>query len=129
MREKLRHESRSYRTCVRSDRGLGKSPGPRSRSQIGSPQRATLVLTLAEMTKGLRLEDEPLNVIGRELGLNRVELGDLFGVSRQAVSGWIDEGIPPSVFARRQPHTQGGLGLDSEAQAGEDGTRRPTPRR
>lgn len=48
------------------------------------------------MTKGLRLEDEPLNVIGRELGLNRVELGDLFGVSRQAVSGWIDEGIPPS---------------------------------
>jgi hypothetical protein len=34
----------------------------------------------------LRLEEDPLVVIGRELQLNKAELGDLFRVSRQAVS-------------------------------------------
>jgi hypothetical protein len=42
----------------------------------------------------LRLEDDPLVVIGRELQLNKAELGELFGVSRQAVSEWMDKGVP-----------------------------------
>lgn len=42
----------------------------------------------------LRLEDDPLVVIGRELQLNKAELGDLFGVSRQAMSEWMDRGVP-----------------------------------
>lgn len=42
----------------------------------------------------LRSEDEPLAVIGRELELTRGELGELFHVSRQAVSEWMDTGIP-----------------------------------
>lgn len=43
----------------------------------------------------LRSEDEPLAVIGRELQLTKAELGELFRVSRQAVSEWMDTGIPP----------------------------------
>ena len=42
----------------------------------------------------LRLEDDPLVVIGRELQLTKAELGDLFRVSRQAVSEWMDRGVP-----------------------------------
>jgi hypothetical protein len=42
----------------------------------------------------LRMEDDPLVVIGRELQLNRADLGELFGVSRQAVSEWLDRGVP-----------------------------------
>ncbi|HZM54746.1 MAG TPA: hypothetical protein VFC03_06930 [Acidimicrobiales bacterium] len=42
----------------------------------------------------LRLDEEPLTVIGRELGLNKRELGGVFGVSRQAVGDWMDKGVP-----------------------------------
>jgi hypothetical protein len=42
----------------------------------------------------LRSEDDPLVVIGRELQLSKAELGDLFRVSRQAVSEWMDKGVP-----------------------------------
>lgn len=42
----------------------------------------------------LRAEDEPLAVISRELQLTKAELGELFSVSRQAVSEWMDTGIP-----------------------------------
>jgi hypothetical protein len=42
----------------------------------------------------LRLDEEPLVLIGRELQLTKGELGELFGVSRQAVSEWMDRGIP-----------------------------------
>jgi hypothetical protein len=42
----------------------------------------------------LRLEDDPLVVVGRELQLSKAELGGLFGVSRQAVSEWMDKGVP-----------------------------------
>jgi hypothetical protein len=42
----------------------------------------------------LRMEDDPLIVIGRELQLNKAELGEVFGVSRQAVSEWRDKGVP-----------------------------------
>lgn len=42
----------------------------------------------------LRLDDDPLVVIGRELQLNKAELGELFGVSRQAMSEWLDKGTP-----------------------------------
>ena len=42
----------------------------------------------------LRLDDDPLVVIGRELQLNKAEMGELFGVSRQAVSEWMDTGVP-----------------------------------
>jgi hypothetical protein len=42
----------------------------------------------------LRLQDEPLDVIGQALELTKGELGELFGVSRQAVSEWMDTGIP-----------------------------------
>ena len=42
----------------------------------------------------LRSEDEPLVVISRELQLSKSEVGGLFGVSRQAVSEWMDKGIP-----------------------------------
>jgi hypothetical protein len=38
-------------------------------------------------------------VIGRELQLNKAEMGDLFGVSRQAVSEWMDKGVPSARIA------------------------------
>jgi DNA-binding transcriptional regulator YiaG len=43
----------------------------------------------------LRLDDaDPLALISRELGLSKVELGELFGVSRQAVTEWSEKGVP-----------------------------------
>jgi len=48
----------------------------------------------ASVLASLRLQDDPLVVIGRELQLNKAELGDLFRVSRQAVSEWMDKGVP-----------------------------------
>jgi len=43
----------------------------------------------------LRLDDvDPLAMISRELGLNKVELGELFGVSRQAVAEWSEKRVP-----------------------------------
>lgn len=43
----------------------------------------------------LRLDDvDPLALISRELGLSKVELGEIFGVSRQAVAEWSEKGVP-----------------------------------
>jgi len=43
----------------------------------------------------LRLDDmDPLAAISREFGLNKAELGELFGVSRQAVAEWSVKGVP-----------------------------------
>jgi hypothetical protein len=68
---------------------------------IAAPSGLSAVVAKADLMEferrvlaALRLEDDPVVVIGRELQLNKAELGDLFGVSRQAVSEWIDKGIP-----------------------------------
>lgn len=41
-----------------------------------------------------RLSGRQLDRIMRTWGLSRTELGDLFGVTRQAVSKWIRDGVP-----------------------------------
>ncbi len=56
--------------------------------------RADLVEFERRVLAILRSEDEPLVVISRELQLSKAGLGELFGVSRQAVSEWMDKGIP-----------------------------------
>lgn len=56
--------------------------------------RADLVEFERRVLATLRLEDNPLVVIGRELQLSKTEMGELFSVSRQAVSEWMDKGIP-----------------------------------
>jgi predicted transcriptional regulator len=43
-----------------------------------------------------RLETDPLSRIMRVWGLSGSEMGRIFGVSRQAVSRWLDSGVPPA---------------------------------
>ena len=64
----------------------------------------------------LRSEDEPLVVISRELQLSKAELGELFGVSRQAVSEWVDKGIP-SGRMRDVSQVEGRINPVSQAEA------------
>lgn len=52
-------------------------------------------LVLDELHKGAPLEE-----IASTFGLSETELGRLFGVTRQAVGQWAEEGIPPSRLAK-----------------------------
>lgn len=45
-------------------------------------------------------KDAPLEEIASAFGLSETELGRLFGVTRQAVAQWAEEGIPPSRLAK-----------------------------
>ncbi len=51
---------------------------------------------VAELAQELdhRLSGRQLDRVLRVWGLSRTELGELFGVSRQAVSKWIRDGVP-----------------------------------
>ena len=51
---------------------------------------------MAELAQELdhRLSGRQLDRVLRLWGLSRTELGELFGVSRQAVSKWIRDGVP-----------------------------------
>jgi DNA-binding XRE family transcriptional regulator len=47
----------------------------------------------------LRGSDDPLVQIGRELELSQSDLGSLFGVTRQAISQWLERGVPSDRLA------------------------------
>jgi hypothetical protein len=46
------------------------------------------------------IEDKLLAGIEASFGLSKTELGRLFGVSRQAVDGWHERGVPPNRQAK-----------------------------
>ena len=72
-------------------------------SAIAAPSGIPIEVGLADVgefqrrvSTTLRLSEDPLVVITRELDLSKNDLGHLFGVSRQAASEWVDKGVPAS---------------------------------
>lgn len=58
-----------------------------------APDRAWLRALVDDLDR--RLETEPLAGFMQRWGLSGAETGRIFGVSRQAVSRWLEAGVPP----------------------------------
>lgn len=64
-----------------------------SLSSVSTRQRAILRTVFDELMSIEQAESE-LARIQSILGLNKTETGDLFGISRQAITGWQERGVP-----------------------------------
>lgn len=73
------------------------APPPRVAPEVSA---ANMIEFERRVLGALRDQRDPLEVIGDELALGDSEIGQLFGVSRQAVRQWRDRDIPPERLGR-----------------------------